>query len=527
MKKNALIIIICIIIVVIIAAIAGGVSYAIWKERRAKEAAVQPEQNADPSYRFQLYHALDSAGNLVYYNPYDKSTHGSIVRKSRTDKNVDLYGEVRYHYSKLDYILSTTGPFYVRTDAHLYSSADGYVYLSPETTTGVILYVYKNKSYQALGEETDAYGFSQKLYVLINWFRSTYSDRYEVEEAYLEVEYDPDDDYSVRIKESEIDDIMSQPRFLSFDVEESVIRSEKGKLFCIDDTGGVITSDNKQVLHQESVSGEYVAADSADVIRGTDLYVADYEEYNIGDPDDEEEYGVVQYRQTTSNGTYLYNKVGEDSYVDASLDLIALRDSLLYSEDGETYTAATNAQMQETPEMIFYGETDQQASTQDISKALCVYAGYPISSYALVGYTSTAVAEVVVPATIVSESNGLAYPVTKVCATDETAEYAFYRNNIITAIMLPDTVVEIAAVTFGDMMSLHDIYFLAEGRVTIGKYAFLNCERLTNIYLMPGTRLYDEYGNEITYESDVFTGCTSLTASSFKDFTTNEIITGE
>jgi hypothetical protein len=278
---------------------------------------------------------------------------------------------------------------------------------------------------------------------------------------------------------------------------------------------------------------------------GEDIYVRSGDAYSIATP--EQIAAALSIMRSslyyTANGGVTYSLAtdaqiieGTDIYVrsvdihyeaatPAQLTDSSYRSSLYYTADsGSTYTRATEEQIQEGTDIYvrFVTYNYVTATEEQIARAQRIYSGNETSAYAVVGYTGTLISEVVIPSSIVDEASGKEYDIKKICASPSASQYSFYRNNVITALVIPSTVEHISDVTFGDMSNLRDIYFFGSSTITIGDYAFLNCANLTNIYMSPETTLFDSAGNVITWNNAVFKGCSSITASSFKNINTFE-----
>ena len=274
-------------------------------------------------------------------------------------------------------------------------------------------------------------------------------------------------------------------------------------------------------FYHDEAEGTYYYASRDQVLEGEDLYIPEYVTYHPTFEKDVQHYGALLYSDKTTGGLLLYHE--EDAtYQYAEQSEIELRRRIYYTGDEVNYAIATADQLKKGVNLYYKNDDGNQvsATAAQIEAASHVCCGNETAAYALVGYTGTLISEVVVPERVVDESTGKQYVVKKICASPDNAQYAFYRNKIVTSILIPSTIEQISDVTFGDMTNLRDVYFAGVGTITIGDLAFINCENLTNIYLMPGLTLLDGNGDVIDWKSAVFTGCTSMNEYSFKNFQT-------
>lgn len=94
------------------------------------------------------------------------------------------------------------------------------------------------------------------------------------------------------------------------------------------------------------------------------------------------------------------------------------------------------------------------------------------TSYAVVGYFGL-VSELVIPSTY----NGL--PVTKISCSATEMEKNLAGNNIITSVVIPETVTQIDQGVFANAVKLKSVTILGEGNITIEPLAFAGCVELT------------------------------------------------
>lgn len=579
MKRNTLILIICIVAIVAVGAVVSGVAYALWRESKVKEATVTALEPANPSLRFQIFHPLDASGNLIEFKPYSVNSHGRILPNSYTLKNgtkaYDLYEIEEDEIGGDRYMLvsyKTEDPtLYVISGRHPYDySNDGDLYYLNYTTSYTELYVNNT------GTPAD----NEVVGTITQWYMADgtallWGEHEGVRELYF---LDPD----------------------------SGLYQWQGQVVC-----SQTTTLGHYVYFHDLEENDYYLANTEQIEEGDYLYINEYAVYDPNSAEDVEEYGVLEYSQTTSGLFRLYNKTDSETYEYATVQQVELRSQLLYTGDfityaiatfeqldaginiffgGDTYTEATAAQIS-AGDNLFYSEnettfalataeqiaggsnlyyrqhggvyvpataaqidariglfyesegeytqaTEAQidagsnlfylyyvpATTDQIVAGRRIYGGNETKSYALVGYTGTAISEVVVPEKIIDEATNREYYITKICASNAYPGVEFYRNEIVTSIVIPASVETIGSLTFADMTNLHDLYFTGAGSIEVGDRAFLGCVNLTNIYVMPSTTLMDTNGAQLTWQSAVFEK-TGLTAESFKSFTDYQPLT--
>lgn len=107
--------------------------------------------------------------------------------------------------------------------------------------------------------------------------------------------------------------------------------------------------------------------------------------------------------------------------------------------------------------------------------------GKEVVAYAAVGYDSASlVAEVVIPSEYKPSDDAEAKPVIKICNSNigTDSQHMFIGNPIITSIVIPASVKEIAVSACAEMPLLESIEIMGEDEITIGDYAFANCPLL-------------------------------------------------
>lgn len=490
MKRNTIVLIVCIFSLLAIVAAVGGISYAVWRESSVKQAAITPTTQENPSLRFQVFRGLDGNDNLISFRMYDPSEHGKIV-KNRYVQNED---QIYYLYTKeegeddfsvVNVLTYEDEALYVIGSYTEYNAAThGERYYLDETTGKDKLYI----------SSTGTPANKVVVGSAVTWYVDVFEEG--VGDTFYMLEYDSENN--------------------SWYYEADGEKNDCGSIVCSTYTKGDAPV---RLWHYDEDNDTYAYADNDQVLLGEDLYVAEYVEYDPSDEENVAEYGTWQYSDKTAKDSSLYLET-DGEYTLASLQDIELRWRLYYH--GTSYAVASANQVA-AGVSLYYLKDDgefEEATQEQISIGQHIYCGNETVSYALVGYTGTLISEVVVPDTIIDEKTQREYVVKKICASPDGAQYAFYRNKVVTAIVIPSTIEQISDVTFGDMSNLKDVYFSGAGTITIGDYAFINCENLTNIYVMPGATLLDSDGNTINWQSAVFTGCSSMTDSSFKDFQT-------
>lgn len=109
-------------------------------------------------------------------------------------------------------------------------------------------------------------------------------------------------------------------------------------------------------------------------------------------------------------------------------------------------------------------------------------------------------------------------------------EYAFYENEAITKVVIPQTVTNIGEGAFSCCSNLSEIT-IPESVVTIGEYAFDSCTSLTSVTIPEGVKTIGEEAffectglKKVTFPSTVteipawiFSGCTSLVTINLPD----------
>ncbi len=91
----------------------------------------------------------------------------------------------------------------------------------------------------------------------------------------------------------------------------------------------------------------------------------------------------------------------------------------------------------------------------------------------ITGYTGEN-PEVIIPAEVISPKDGLPYPVT------EIDEGAFFENDFITSVVIPEGVTELGVAAFQNCTALTSVV-LPESLESIGTRAFFGCQALTDL----------------------------------------------